>query len=174
MRERRPVAAPVASPVDSRRVFDRRSTPIATHRGIGVGAMTGFGWLDQSDDVDLDAVSPAETMRNAADRETLADRIPDGWTVRSDIVPYGGDTLTDVLVFRHERTRQEIVVVPESNTEPTGPVSFYHHDRNAGRRRELPVRKASLSAGLDYALDRIDRWTSMFDGRDSALPDGRR
>lgn len=133
--------------------------------------MTGFGWLDRSEDVDLDAVSPATTMRNAADREALAERVPTGWTVRSDIVPYGGDTLTDVLVFRHERTRQEIVVVPESNTDPTGPVYFYHHDRNAGRRRELPVRKASLSAGLDYALDRIDRWTSMFEGRGMALPD---
>ena len=119
---------------------------------------------------DLDAVRDAETMRNAADREALASRVPPGWSVRSDIVLYGNDTLTDVLVFRHDRTRQELVVVPESNLDPTGPVQFYHLDPSSGTRRELPVRRSSLSDGLSFALDRIERWTRLFDRRGSALP----
>lgn len=123
-----------------------------------------------SADADLDAVRNAETMRNATDREALARRVPSGWSVRSDIVYYGNDTLTDVLVFRHDRSRQELVVVPESNLDPTGPVAFYHHDRNAGTRRELAVRKSSLVDGLSFALDRIDRWTRLFDRRGTAVP----
>lgn len=124
-----------------------------------------IGWLDDSDEPDLDAVTAAETMRNAADRDALAKRVPAGWSVRSDIVLYGDDTLTDVLVFRHDRARQELVIVPESNTDPTGAVRFYHHDRNEGRRRKLPVREKSLSAGLTYAIDRIRTWSRLFDGR---------
>ncbi|SNR22978.1 hypothetical protein [Halorubrum vacuolatum] len=129
-----------------------------------------LGWFGEADERTLDAVRDAETMRNAVDRDELARKIPSGWTVRSDIVLYGNDTLTDVLVFRHDRTRQELIVLPESNTDPNGPVRFYHHDRNAGYRRELPVRKRSLSSGLSYALDRIERFERVFDGRSAALP----
>ncbi len=127
-------------------------------------------WFDGGDEPTLDAVRDAETMRNAVDRAALAETIPSGWAVRSDIVLYGNDTLTDVLVFRHDRTRQELIVLPESNTDPNGPVRFYHHDRNAGYRRELPVTKRSLASGLSYALDRIERFERFFDGRSAALP----
>jgi len=135
--------------------------------------MTGrlLGWFGESDEPALDAVTDAETMRNAVDREAIAVAMPPGWTVRSDIVCYGNDTLTDVLVFRHDRTRQELVVVPKSNTDPNGPVRFHHHDRNAGHRRELPVTKPSLAAGLSFALGRIERFQRFFDGRSAALPD---
>lgn len=134
--------------------------------------MTGrlTGWLAEPDEPALDAVTDAETMRNAVDREAVAAAIPPGWTVRSDIVRYGNDTLTDVLVFEHDRTRQELVVVPESNTDPNGPVRFHHHDRNAGHRRELPVTKRSLASGLSFALDRIERFQRFFDGRGAVLP----
>jgi len=60
-------------------------------------------WFDGGDEPTLDAVRDAETMRNAVDRAALAETIPSGWAVRSDIVLYGNDTLTDVLVFRHDR-----------------------------------------------------------------------
>lgn len=135
--------------------------------------MTGLGWFGRSDAPELTSVKTADTMRDAVDRDDLASRLPSDWTVRSDIVLYGNDTLTDVLVFEHRRTRQEIVVVPESNTDPNGPVHFYHHDRKGGRRRELPVRKPSLSEGLAYTLDRIERWTMLFTDGSAALPDDR-
>ncbi len=58
--------------------------------------------LAEPDEPELDAVTDAETMRSAIDRGAVAAAIPPGWTVRSDIVRYGNDTLTDVLVFEHD------------------------------------------------------------------------
>ncbi len=135
--------------------------------------MTGrlLCWFGESDEPALDAVTDVKTMRNVVDREAIAAAVPHGWTVRSDIVRYGNDTLTDVLVFGHDRTRQELAVVPESNVDPNGAVRFHHHDRNAGYRRELPVTKPSLAAGLSFALDRIERFQRFFDGRGATLPD---
>jgi len=69
-------------------------------------------WLRSRAGSDLEAVSTATTMRNVVDTDALDDRTPPKWDVQHDMVTYGSDTLTDVLVFRHGPTRQELVVMP--------------------------------------------------------------
>ncbi|WP_280588062.1 hypothetical protein [Halorubrum sp. Boch-26] len=129
-------------------------------------------WLRSRRGSDLNAVSTATTMRNVVDADALADRMPPKWEVGHDVVTYGSDCLTDVLVFRHTPTRQELVVMPERNTRPEGEISFYHTDRNRGVRHLLSIGADSLTAALSYVLDRIDRFEQLFAGRGTELPSG--
>jgi len=129
-------------------------------------------WLRGRRGSALAGVSTATTMRNVVDADALADRTPPKWEVGHDVVTYGSDALTDVLVFRHAPTRQELVVMPERNTDPAGETSFYHVDRTRGVRHLLSVDAASLAAALDYLLDRIGRFERLFAGRGTELPSG--
>ncbi|GAB6878016.1 hypothetical protein JCM17823_02900 [Halorubrum gandharaense] len=118
--------------------------------------------LRGSSEPDLASVRTAETLRDVADADALAARLPAEWSVRPDVVVYGEDVLTDALVFRHDRSRQELALVPESNLDPQGPATFYHHDRNGGLRKELGVEIDTLVEALEYALDRIDRFERLY------------
>lgn len=129
-------------------------------------------WLRSRAGSDLEAVSTATTMRNVVDTDALDDRTPPKWDVQHDMVTYGSDTLTDVLVFRHGPTRQELVVMPERNTDPEREISFYHTDRNRGARHLLSIGADSLTAALGYILQRIDRFEQLFAGRGVELPSG--
>ena len=129
-------------------------------------------WLRGRSRSELDAVSTATTMRNVVDAEALSDRTPPKWNVGHDVVTYGNDSLTDVLIFRHTPTRQELVVMPERNTRPEGAISFYHTDRNQGVRHLLSIDADSLVAALGYVLDRIGRFERLFAGRGAELPSG--
>jgi len=129
-------------------------------------------WLRSRAGSSLGTVSTATTMRNIVDTDALADRTPPKWDVRHDMVTYGSGTLTDVLVFRHGPTRQELVVMPEQNTNPEGEISFYHTDRNRGVRHLLSIGADSLTAALRYVLERIGRFEQLFTGRGSELPSG--
>ncbi|EMA65444.1 hypothetical protein [Halorubrum kocurii] len=129
-------------------------------------------WLRSRAGSDLAAVSTATTMRNVVDTDALADRTPPKWDVRHDMVTYGNGTLTDVLVFRHGPSRQELVVMPERNTNPEGEISFYHTDRNRGVRHLLSIGADSLTAALGYILERIGRFEQLFAGRGTELPSG--
>ncbi|MFC7187602.1 hypothetical protein [Halorubrum yunnanense] len=129
-------------------------------------------WLRGRRGSGLEDVSTATTMRNVVDADALADRTPPKWEVGHDVVTYGSDTLTDVLVFRHTPTRQELVVMPERNTRPEGEISFYHTDRKRGVRHLLSIGADSLAAALGYVLDRIGRFERLFAGRGTELPSG--
>ena len=129
-------------------------------------------WLRRRAGGDLRTASTATTMRNVVDTDALADRTPPEWDVRYDMVTYGRGTLTDVLIFHHGPTRQELVVMPERNTEPEGETSFYHTNRVRGARHLLSIGADSLVAALGYILDRIGRFEQLFAGRGTDLPSG--
>ena len=131
-----------------------------------------LAWLRNRRESALESVSTATTMRNVVDADAIADRTPPKWSVLHDVVTYGTDSLTDVLVFRHGPTRQDLVVMPERNTEPEGEISFYHADRTKGARHLLSIGADSLTAALRYVLDRIEQFERLFTGRGSALPSG--
>ncbi|MGM0447874.1 MAG: hypothetical protein ACQERM_06425 [Methanobacteriota archaeon] len=131
-----------------------------------------LAWLRERRGSGLESVSTATTMRNVVDAEALAEETPPKWSVRHDVVTYGADSLTDVLVFRHGPTRQDLVVMPERNTDPEGEISFYHADRTKGARHLLSIGADSLTAALSYVLDRIERFELLFTGRGSELPSG--
>ncbi|MDB2272926.1 hypothetical protein PM032_18395, partial [Halorubrum ezzemoulense] len=120
----------------------------------------------------LESVSAVTTMRNVVDAEAIAEETPPKWSVRHDVVTYGADSLTDVLVFRHGPTRQDLVVMPERNTDPEGEVSFYHAERTKGARHLLSIGADSLTAALSYVVDKIERFERLFTGRGSELPSG--
>lgn len=129
-------------------------------------------WLRSRAGSELEGVSTATTMRNVVDTDALADRTPPKWDVGHDMVTYGNGTLTDVLVFRHGPSRQELVVMPERNTDPEGEISFYHTDRTRGVRHLLSIGADSLTAALSYVLERIGRFEQLFAGRGTELPSG--
>lgn len=131
-----------------------------------------LAWLRERRDSGLESVSTATTMRNVVDADALAEETPPKWSVCHDVVTYGADSLTDVLVFRHGPTRQDLVVMPERNTEPEGEISFYHADRTKGARHLLSISADSLTAALSYVLDRIEQFELLFTGHGSALPSG--
>jgi len=129
-------------------------------------------WLRERRGAALEGVSTATTMRNVVDADALAEETPTKWSVRHDVVTYGADPLTDVLVFRHGPTRQDLVVMPERNTRPEGEISFYHADRTKGARHLLSISADSLTAALSYVLDRIEQFERLFAGRGTELPSG--
>ena len=131
-----------------------------------------LAWLRDRRGSSLERVSTATTMRNVVDADTLADETPEKWNVCHDVVTYGADSLTDVLVFRHGPTRQDLVVMPERNTEPEGEISFYHADRTQGARHLLSIGADSLTAALSYVLDRIEQFERLFAGHGAKLPSG--
>jgi hypothetical protein len=129
-------------------------------------------WLRNRRDAALEGVSTSTTMRNVVDADALADETPEKWTVLHDVVTYGTGSLTDVLVFRHGPSRQDLVMMPERNTRPEGEISFYHADRTRGARHLLSIGADSLTAALNYVLERIERFEQLFTGRGSQLPSG--
>ncbi|WP_423995468.1 hypothetical protein [Halorubrum trapanicum] len=131
-----------------------------------------LAWLRERRGSGLKGVSTATTMRNVVDTDALAEETPEKWSVLHDVVTYGVDSLTDVLVFRHDPSRQDLVVMPERNTEPEGEISFYHADRTKGARHLLSIGADSLTAALSYVLERIERFERLFTGRGSELPSG--
>jgi hypothetical protein len=131
-----------------------------------------LAWLRGRTESGLEGVSTATTMRNVVDADAIAEETPAEWSVLHDVVTYGSGTLTDVLVFRHGPTRQDLVVMPERNTEPEGEISFYHADRTRGARHLLSIGADSLTAALGYVLDRIGRFERLFSGRGTELPSG--
>ena len=131
-----------------------------------------LAWLRDRRGSGLERVSTATTMRNVVDADALAAETPPKWSVLHDVVTYGADSLTDVLVFRHGPTRQDLVVMPERNTKPEGEVSFYHADRTKGARHLLSIGADSLTAALSYILERIERFERLFTGRGTELPSG--
>ena len=131
-----------------------------------------LAWLRRRRGSGLKNVSTATTMRNVVDADALAEETPPKWSVRHDVVTYGADSLTDVLVFRHDPSRQDLVVMPERNTDPEGEVSFYHADRKKGARHLLSIDADSLTAALGYVLERIERFERLFTGRGRELPSG--
>jgi hypothetical protein len=131
-----------------------------------------LAWLRERRGSGLERVSTATTMRNVVDTDALAEETPRKWSVLHDVVTYGADSLTDVLVFRHDPSRQDLVVMPERNTEPEGEISFYHADRTKGARHLLSIGADSLTAALSYVLERIERFERLFTGRGSELPSG--
>ena len=114
----------------------------------------------------------ASSLESVVAADALAEETPPKWSVLHDVVTYGADSLTDVLVFRHGPTRQDLVVMPERNTDPEGEVSFYHADRTKGARHLLSIGADSLTAALSYVLDKIERFERLFTGRGSELPSG--
>jgi hypothetical protein len=129
-------------------------------------------WLRERRGATLEGVSTATTMRNVVDADALAEETPAKWSVLHDVVTYGADSLTDVLVFRHGPTQQDLVVMPERNTRPEGEISFYHADRTKGARHLLSIGADSLTAALSYVLDRIEQFERLFAGRGTELPSG--
>ena len=67
-----------------------------------------LSWLRSRRESSLKRVSTATTMRNVVDADAIADETPPKWSVLHDVVTYGADSLTDVLVFRHGPTRQDL------------------------------------------------------------------
>lgn len=131
-----------------------------------------LAWLRDRRGSALEGVSTATTMRNVVDADAIAERTPPSWSVLHDVVTYGADSLTDVLVFRHRPTRQDLVVMPERNTRPEGEISFYHADRTRGARHLLSIGADSLTGALRFVLERIERFERLFTGRGSELPSG--
>ncbi|TKX75921.1 hypothetical protein EXE46_02140 [Halorubrum sp. GN11_10-6_MGM] len=131
-----------------------------------------LAWLRNRREAALESVSTATTMRNVVDADALADETPEKWSVVHDVVTYGSSPLTDVLVFRHGPSRQDLVMLPERNTRPEGEISFYHADRTRGARHLLSIGADSLTAALSYVLERIERFERLFTGRGSQLPSG--
>ncbi|QAU14213.1 hypothetical protein EKH57_16935 [Halorubrum sp. BOL3-1] len=131
-----------------------------------------LAWLRERRGSSLERVSTATTMRNVVDADALAEETPAKWSVLHDVVTYGADSLTDVLVFRHGPSRQDLVVMPERNTEPEGEISFYHTDRKHGARHLLSIGAGSLTEALSYVLERIERFERLFSGRGTELPSG--
>lgn len=131
-----------------------------------------LAWLRKRRGSGLGSVSTTTTMRNVVDADALAEETPPKWSVCHDVVTYGAGSLTDVLVFRHGPTRQDLVVMPERNTDPEGEISFYHADRTKGARHLLSIGADSLTAALRYVLERIERFELLFTGRGSELPSG--
>lgn len=131
-----------------------------------------LAWLRSRRGSALERVSTATTMRNVVDADAIAEETPPKWSVLHDVVTYGVDSLTDVLVFRHGPTRQDLVVMPERNTEPEGEISFYHADRTKGARHLLSIGADSLTAALSYVLEKIERFERLFTGRGTELPSG--
>lgn len=127
-----------------------------------------YRWLFEGEKRSLAEVTEIETIADVVDFGWYSERLPGDWDVRVDIVQYGQEALTQVLVCVHPTVPIEFVLVPARNAEPTADIAVYRRDRSRGTRTQLERSVVNLETAIDTIaprLRRIDRQQTPSAGR---------
>ena len=102
-------------------------------------------------DPGLTSVSETETVGDVVDVRAFARRLPGGWGVVAEVVPFDDEPLTEVLLLRRSPEDPRLLLKPAELSDPEGPVEFYV--RRVDRSTELLLTVDSLREGLRAAIN---------------------
>lgn len=125
------------------------------HRYSGSMLRALYRWLSGAEKHSLEEVTEIETIADVVDFGWYSERLPGEWDVRVDIVQYGQEALTQVLVCVHPTVPIEFVLVPARNAEPTADVTVYRRDRSRGTRTQLERAVVNLETAIDTISPRL-------------------
>lgn len=86
---------------------------------------------------DLDDVSEVETIGDVVDVAELSRRLPGGWSVGVEVIPFGDEPLTEALLFRRNLDDPRLLLKPVEMVEPHGRIECYERRRLAGGREQI-------------------------------------
>lgn len=116
-----------------------------------------YRWLFGIEERPLAEVTEIETIADVVDLGWCSKRLPREWDVRVDIVQYGQEALTQVLICTHPTVPIEFVLVPAKNAEPTADIAVYRRDRSRGTRTQLERSIVDLETAIDTISPRLQR-----------------
>ncbi|WP_138006313.1 hypothetical protein [Halalkalirubrum salinum] len=116
-----------------------------------------YRWLFGVENRSLEEVREIETIADVVDLGWYSMRLPGDWDVRVDIVQYGQEALTQVLICTHPTVPIEFVLVPAQNAEPTADIAVYRRDRTRGTRTQLERSVVNLETAIDTIAPRLRR-----------------
>ena len=103
-------------------------------------------------DAELDEVSEVETIGDVVDVAEFSRRLPDGWSVRVEVIPFGDHPLTEALQVRRNTDDPRLLLKPVEMTEPQGEIECYERRRLAGGRERI-LSTDSLEAAVRAATN---------------------
>ena len=102
-------------------------------------------------DPGLAAVPETETIGDVVDVRAFARRLPGGWSVVAEVVPFDDEPLTEALLLRRSPEDPRLLLKPAALSDPKGPVEF--HERRAEGSTELVLTADSLREALRTAIN---------------------
>lgn len=109
------------------------------------GARTSDG------DSGLATVPETETIGDVVDVRAFSRRLPGGWGVVAEVVPFDGEPLTEVLLLRRSPEDPRLLLKPAELSDPQGSVEF--HERRVSGSTELLLTTDSLREALRAAIN---------------------
>lgn len=107
----------------------------------------------------LEGIRRTETIADRVDFESVRKELPDGWTVKPDLVQFGPEPLAETVRFQRTLVDPQLVLKPTDSADPGGEIRLYERDgARATRRRTVTVE--TLTEALRVAVNRI----RQFDG----------
>ena len=105
----------------------------------------------------LEGVRRTETIADKVDFESVRAELPEGWTVKPNIVQFGSAPLAETVRFERTRVDPQLVLKPTDSAEPGGEIQFYERD-GARATRQRTVTVGSLPEALRVAVNRVHQF----------------
>lgn len=118
----------------------------------GKGSQPGGRAEPNPGDGGLDGVSEVETVGDVVDVAAFGRRLPGGWGVGIEVVPFEDEPLAEVLVFRRSAEDPRLLLKPVEMADPRGRVECFERRRFEGRRDRI-LATDSLEAALRAATN---------------------
>lgn len=100
----------------------------------------------------LGGVSETETIGDVVDVTAFGRRLPGGWGVGIEVVPFDDEPLAEVLVVRRSSEDSRLLLKPVEVADPWGEVECFERRRFEGRRDRI-LETDSLEAALRAATN---------------------
>lgn len=104
------------------------------------------------EDDGLDGVSETETIGDVVDVAAFGRRLPGGWGVGVEVLPFDDEPLAEVLVVRRSSEDSRLVLKPVEMADPWGKVECFERRRFEGARERI-LATDSLEAALRAATN---------------------
>lgn len=108
-------------------------------------------------DPKLGDITETETISDVVDVDEFTRRLPAGWGVTADVVPFGDEPLTEALLLRRSPEDPKLLLKPAEMANPSGRVEFY--EREAGGDRERVLATDSLGDAVRAATNWVHQRT---------------
>lgn len=85
----------------------------------------------------LDAVSEVETIGDVVDPAAFSRRLPDGWSVGIEVIPFDDEPLVEALLVERNLDDPRLLLKPVEMLDPRGQIECYERRRLAGGREQI-------------------------------------
>jgi hypothetical protein len=107
----------------------------------------------------LENVGSIETIADRIDLERIQSELPEGWTVKPDLVQSEDEHLAETLLFRRSLAEPQLVLKPTDPSVPEEDIEFYERS-GPQRASEKTMTVDQLTEAVRVAINRVHQ----FDG----------